>query len=131
LRKLGIAMVLGRSMEPTLHEGDRLLVLYGARPRPGKLAVVVLPHDDSGAARPLAVKRLAHPDPGGSDGWWVERDNPREGLDSWAVGAIPADGILARVLWRLPAPRLPSRLPAYLPTALLPRLRRRIGRRGK
>ena len=105
-------------MEPTLHEGDRLLVLYGARPRRGKLAVVLLPDDKSGAARPLAVKRIARPDPDGSDGWWVERDNPREGLDSWAVGAIPADGIRARVLWRLPAPGLPL-------------LRLRIGRRGK
>jgi hypothetical protein len=42
----------------------------------------------------------------GSDGWWVERDNPREGLDSWAVGAIPADGIRARVIWRVPAPQM-------------------------
>ena len=92
-------------MEPTLHEGDRLLVLYGARPRPGRLAVVVLPDDDSSAARPVAVKRLACPDPDGSDGWWVERDNPREGLDSWAVGAIPLNGIRARVILRLPAPR--------------------------
>jgi hypothetical protein len=105
-------------MEPTLREGDRLLVLYGARPRPGDLAVVVLPHDDSGAARPLAVKRIVHPDPDGSDGWWVERDNPREGLDSWAVGAIPTEGILARVLCRLPSRRVPL-------------LRIRIGRRRK
>jgi hypothetical protein len=44
--------------------------------------------------------------PDGSPGWWVERDNPREGLDSWAVGAISTDGILARVLLRLPTPRL-------------------------
>jgi len=107
LRKLGIALVHGRSMEPTLHEDDRLLVLYGGRPRRGKLALVVLPDSTSGSARPLAVKRLTRPDPDGSDGWWVERDNPREGLDSWAVGAIPADGILARVLVRLPAPWLP------------------------
>ena len=93
-------------MEPTLHEGDRLLVLYGARARCGKLAIVRLPDDAAGGPRPLAVKRVAHRDPDGSDGWWVERDNPREGLDSWAVGAIPADGIRARVLLRLPAPRV-------------------------
>jgi len=105
-------------MEPTLYEGDRLLVLYGARPRRGKLALVVLPDSRAGVARPLAVKRLTRPDPDGSDGWWVERDNPAEGLDSWAVGSIRADGILARVLVRLPAPRLP-------------RLRLLITRRGK
>jgi len=89
-------------MEPTLHEGDRLLVMYGARPSRGKLAIVRLPDDATGAPRPLAVKRVAHPDP---DGWWVERDNPREGIDSWAVGAIPANGIRARVVLRLPTPR--------------------------
>jgi hypothetical protein len=99
--------VHGRSMEPTLHEGDRLLVLYGARPRAGRLAIVRLPDRDSGAPRPLAVKRVSRRDPDGSDGWWVERDNPWEGLDSWQVGAIPADGIRARVLLRLPTPRLP------------------------
>ena len=118
MRKLGIVVVHGRSMEPTLHEGDRLLVLYGARARRGRLAIVRLPDDAAGAPRPLAVKRVSHPDPDGSDGWWVERDNPREGLDSWAVGAIPADGIRARVILRLPAPQLRW-------------LRLRIHRRGK
>jgi len=102
LRKLGIALVRGRSMEPTLHEGDRLLVLYGARPRRGKLAIVRLPNDAAGAPRPLAVKRLSRRDPEGGDGWWVERDNPKEGLDSWTVGAIPAAGITARVILRVP-----------------------------
>jgi len=99
-------------MEPTLHEGDRLLVLYGARPRRGRLAIVRLPNDKAGAPRPLAVKRLSYPDPEG-DGWWVERDNPKEGLDSWAVGAIPASGIRARVILRIPA-RLHLWIPARL-----------------
>jgi Peptidase S24-like len=107
VRKLGIAHVHGRSMEPALHEGDRLLVLYGARARCGKLAIVSLPDDESGRPRPLAVKRVSHPAPDGSGGWWVERDNPWEGVDSWAVGAIPANGIRARVLLRLPALRVP------------------------
>ena len=103
----------GRSMEPALHQGDRLLVLYGARPRRGKLAIVRLPNDAAGDPRPLAVKRLSFPDPEGGDGWWVERDNPRVGLDSWAIGAIPTDGIRARVLLRLPA-RLRLWIPARL-----------------
>ena len=115
LLKLGIALVHGRSMEPALHEGDRLLVLYGARPRCGKLAIVRLPNDAAGAPRPLAVKRLTGPDPEGGDGWWVERDNPKEGLDSWAadVGAIPAACIRARVLLRVPE-RLRMWVPARL-----------------
>jgi hypothetical protein len=113
MRKLGITLVHGRSMEPALHEGDRLLVLYGARPRRGKLAIVRLPNNTAGDPRPLAVKRLSCPDPEGGDGWWIERDNPREGLDSWAVGAIPAAGIRARVILRLPD-RLRLPIPARL-----------------
>jgi phage repressor protein C with HTH and peptisase S24 domain len=112
-RRLGLALVRGRSMEPTLHEGDRLLVLYGARPRRGKLAIVRLPDDSRGVPRPLAVKRLSRRDPEGGDGWWVERDNPREGLDSWTVGAIPAAGIRARVILRVPN-RLHMPVPARL-----------------
>jgi len=103
LPKLGLAHVKGRSMEPTLHEGDRLVVLYGVRPRPGRMALVRLPDDDSGAPRPLAVKRVARPAPDGGQGWWVERDNPREGVDSWLVGAIPAHDVRALVLLRLPS----------------------------
>ncbi len=36
-----------------------------------------------------------------ADGWWVERDNPAEGVDSWLVGPIGADDVLATVLLRL------------------------------
>jgi phage repressor protein C with HTH and peptisase S24 domain len=97
---LGLAVVHGRSMEPTLHEGDRLLVSYGARPKVGRLAVVRLP------GRPVAVKRVT----GQVDGsWWVERDNTDEGVDSWLVGAIAPDDVVARVLgrvWPLPPRRL-------------------------
>jgi phage repressor protein C with HTH and peptisase S24 domain len=97
---LGLAVVRGRSMEPTLHEGDRLLISYGARPMVGRLAVVRLP------GRPVAVKRVT----GQVDGsWWVERDNPDEGVDSWLVGAIAPDDVVARVLgrvWPLPPRRL-------------------------
>ncbi len=90
--QFGLAIVRGRSMEPTLREGDRLLVAYGVRPRPGQLVVVRLPD------RPVAVKRatrLTH------EGWWVERDNPLEGVDSALVGAIPEVDVLACVLMRV------------------------------
>jgi hypothetical protein len=88
----GIAVVRGRSMEPTLHEGDRLLVRHGGTPRPGMLAVVRLPE------RPVAVKRVTRRTP---DGWWVERDNAAEGVDSWLVGAVPAENVVAIVVARL------------------------------
>jgi hypothetical protein len=97
-------------MEPTLHEGDRLLVLYGVRPRLGRLALVRLPDDDRGVPRPLAVKRVTRPAPDGADGWWVERDNPREGVDSWLVGSIPTRDVRGVVVLRLPGfLRIPHR----------------------
>jgi phage repressor protein C with HTH and peptisase S24 domain len=98
---IGMAVVRGRSMLPTLREGDRLLVRYGASPRPGSLVVVRLPD------RPLSVKRATHRE---ADGWWVERDNPAEGVDSWLVGAIPEGDVVAVVLARLwPRPGLSPR----------------------
>ena len=75
---LGIARVQGRSMEPTLHQGDRLVVLYGAKPRAGGLAVVRLP-DAPHTPRPWAVKRVTGRPPDSRTHWWVERDNPHEG----------------------------------------------------
>lgn len=95
--RLGLAVVRGRSMLPTLREGDRLLVVHGASPRLGRLAVVRLPDGV------LAVKRVTRREPGG---WWVERDNPAEGVDSWTLGAVPEPDVVARVLVRLwPRPR--------------------------
>lgn len=89
-------------MLPTLADGDLVVVGYGLQPRPGRLAVVQLPPDESGRARPLAVKRVTGPDPQGGSGWWVERDNPGEGVDSWSVGPVPSSAIRAVVLVRLP-----------------------------
>jgi phage repressor protein C with HTH and peptisase S24 domain len=93
-----MALVRGRSMLPTLREGDRLLVQYGVRPAPGGLAVVRLPDGV------VSVKRLELVD---RDGYWFSRDNPAEGLDSWAFGrASAAADVLAVVRARLwPRPR--------------------------
>lgn len=112
---LGLARVHGRSMEPTLVDGDRLLVRYGATPSEGDVVVVRLPKDDDGAERPLAVKRAAWRQvcADGTPGWWVERDNPTEGVDSWLVGTIPDADVLA-VMWT----RLP-RIPGWLPSGPL------------
>jgi hypothetical protein len=79
-------------MQPTLRDGDRLLVAHGTSPRKGQLVVVRLPHGV------VAVKRAVRRE---SDGWWVERDNPREGVDSWSVGTIPDTDVLATVLFRI------------------------------
>jgi nickel-type superoxide dismutase maturation protease len=84
-------------MEPTLHDGDRLLVRWGRRSaRPGAVAVVRLPD------RPLSIKRIAFRDPAG---WWIERDNPAAGVDSWQLGAVPDRDLIGVALLRLtPAP---------------------------
>ncbi|MBA2558928.1 MAG: S26 family signal peptidase [Propionibacteriales bacterium] len=88
----GLAVVRGRSMEPTLYDGDRLVIWYGAAPKIGALCVVRLP------GRPVAVKRVTRLV---ADGWWVERDNPEEGVDSWLVGAVPQHDVVARVVCRV------------------------------
>lgn len=84
-------------MEPTLRGGDQILVSYRRPPLPGRILVVRLP------GGVVAVKRATHRE---ADGWWVERDNPAEGVDSWRVGAIAAEDVLAVALVRLwPWPR--------------------------
>lgn len=109
---LALVVVRGRSMEPTLRDGDRLLVRACAGLRPdavdavpvGSLVVVRWPGD-----RPAAVKRLVRTEPDG--GWWVERDNPQEGVDSWSLdAAVPPVGRIAVVVARLwPRPGRPAR----------------------
>lgn len=97
ISSLGFAVVRGRSMRPALRDGDRLLVRYGVPPRLGRLVVVRLPDGV------VAVKRVVSRGP---DGWWVERDNPEEGVDSWSVGAIADENLIAVVLGRVwPRPR--------------------------
>lgn len=84
-------------MEPTLRDGDRILVLWGGGARVGRLAVVRLP-DSADGPRPVAVKRVTGPAPGEPGSWWVERDSPTHGVDSWSVGAIPTADVLGAVL---------------------------------
>jgi len=91
LPRLGTAVVAGRSMLPTLAHGDRLVVRYDVPPRPGALVVVRLP------GRPISVKRATRRT---GEGWWVERDNPAEGVDSWLVGAVPDEDVMGVVLYR-------------------------------
>jgi SOS-response transcriptional repressor LexA len=89
-------------MLPTLREGDRLLVRYGAAPRQGRLVVVRF------ADGVVAVKRACRREPGG---WWVERDNPAVGVDSRTVGVIADDDVLATVVARAWPWRRVSRRP--------------------
>jgi nickel-type superoxide dismutase maturation protease len=111
--RVRLALVHGRSMLPTLRDGDLVLLDRAARVRPGAVVVAVLPDGT------VAVKRVAHRE---VDGWWLERDNPAEGVDSWQVGAV-ADGDVVGVVRARLWPR-PGRLADAGPR-LLPRLPRR------
>jgi hypothetical protein len=111
---LGVVVVRGRSMEPTLHTGDRMVVLRGAPPRIGHLAIVRLPPGDDGAPRPLAIKRVTMRDPADPRRYWVESDNQAAPgvTDSWTsgIGSLSREEIRALVLFRLPQRlRLPGR----------------------
>ncbi|GAA3391041.1 nickel-type superoxide dismutase maturation protease [Streptomyces roseoviridis] len=86
----GIAEVTGVSMVPTLLHGDRLFVHYGARLRPGDVAVLRHPLQQD----LLIVKRLAERRDGG---WWVLGDNPDTEGDSRVFGVVPPSLVLGRV----------------------------------
>jgi len=96
---LSVVLVEGPSMLPTLRPGDCLVVLAGARVRPGHVVVARFP------ARPdlLVVKRVVRQVDGG---WWVESDHPSVTDDSRRYG--PAE-VLSRVVlryWPLPPRRV-------------------------
>ena len=85
-----MAVVRGRSMLPTLREGDRLLVLHGGRPRPGRPGRRT-PAGGGGGGQARGARE--------PDGWWVEADNAAEGVDSRTVGAIPDDRACSPWCW--------------------------------
>ncbi|MGW4892225.1 nickel-type superoxide dismutase maturation protease [Kitasatospora sp. NPDC004240] len=114
-------------MVPTLRDGDRLLVRYGARLRPG--AVVLFRHPFQQDL--LVVKRAAGRRPGG---WWLLSDNRPIDSDSRQYGAVPDELVLGRVLlrlrprpaWLAPGRRLERLLLSGRP-ARVPGLARRLG----
>jgi len=106
-------VVSGPSMEPTLQDGDRVLVdlwsLRGRLPRPGEIVVFSGPGDED------LVKRVAsEPYPGNSPypaptlatdspiepTFGVLGDNLEQSLDSRAFGRIPRHRVRGRVTWR-------------------------------
>lgn len=103
---VGVVVVRGRSMLPTLSEGQRLLVRYGRAPRAGDLVVARLGDGTVVVKRAVELR---------SAGWWLLSDNPAEGLgDSRAWGAVPGSDVLAVVVLSLyprfgwPARRSPT-----------------------
>ncbi|WP_346777026.1 nickel-type superoxide dismutase maturation protease [Streptomyces sp. HNM0575] len=102
LKRIGLARVYNPSMLPTLRPGDRLVLKYGSRVRPGAVVVVRHPlqHDL------LIVKRAVERRAGG---WWVIGDNPQVRNDSREFGPVPDDLMVARAWVRLRPPRGPQR----------------------
>jgi len=100
VRRLDVVEVRGRSMEPSLRSGDRLLVVRAA-PRVGD---VVLAADPRAEHREL-VKRVTGID---ADGVWLAGDNAEHSTDARTFGAVDP----AAVRWRAAARYWPLRLPA-------------------
>ncbi|MEU5097321.1 nickel-type superoxide dismutase maturation protease [Streptomyces sp. NPDC020996] len=100
LLPFGVAEVTGPSMVPTLRHGDRLVVQYGARIRPGDVIVLRHPFQQD----LLVVKRAAERRDGG---WWVLGDNSYAGGDSTDYGTVPEDLVLGKVRLRY-RPRKPD-----------------------
>ena len=95
--RIGTVLVSGPSMVPSLHEGDCLVVRYGAPVRSGDVVVARF------RSRPglLVVKRAVSPQDGG---WLVSSENP------FADGPAGVADVEARAVlryWPLPPRRLP------------------------
>jgi signal peptidase I len=127
--RLLLVTIDGRSMEPSLHDGDRVLVWRTSadRIRRGEIVIVAEPRSIFAAAQGgpgLTVKRVAacagdpvpemtrtdHLAPGFADGCGrtvpsgtvvLLGDNPAESIDSRHYGPVPSDLILGRVRRRL------------------------------
>jgi phage repressor protein C with HTH and peptisase S24 domain len=94
-------------MEPTLREGDRLLVRYGVAARAGDLVVARFV-DGTLAVKRAAERRALRT---GGPGWWLLSDNPAEGVDSRHRGPVADAEVRAVVLARVwPSPRVGRRL---------------------
>ncbi|AVH61155.1 MULTISPECIES: nickel-type superoxide dismutase maturation protease [Streptomyces] len=93
LLPFGAAEVTGPSMVPTLRHGDRLVVQWGARVRPGDVVVLRHPFQQD----LLVVKRIAERR---EAGWWVLGDNAFAGGDSTDYGTVPEELVLGKVRFR-------------------------------
>jgi nickel-type superoxide dismutase maturation protease len=119
----GVAEVTGPSMVPTLCHGDRLLVHYGARVRPGDVVVLRHPFQQDLLVVKRAVERR-------EAGWWVLGDNAYAGGDSTDYGSVPEELILGRVRFRYRPPRPGQRSPLALARWVLSAARPVLAARG-
>lgn len=90
--------VVGRSMEPTLREGQFVLVDERRRPGPGGLALARHPDRDD----LLVVKRVASVT--GDGRLELASDNPGAGTDSRTWGPVAPEAVLGTVTLLLDRP---------------------------
>lgn len=110
--------VVGPSMEPTLHDGEFVLVDPARPPVPGELALARHPDD----ADLLVVKRVAAITPDRS--WVVASDNPDAGTDSRQWGPLAPGAVVGRVSLVLDRPGARLDQPPDPPPAGRPPLQR-------
>ncbi len=105
--------VVGRSMAPTLCDGD-VVVVRQLRSSPLKLGhIVVFRHPDTRVQEPV-IKRIAASqiaDVGNAMFLYLVGDNPAESQDSRHFGAVPVSAVSSVVLFRLPLPRTRGKSP--------------------
>lgn len=117
LRRLERFEVLGNSMHPALEHGDRVLVVRGARPRPGDVVAV---RDPRAPERRMLKRVAAGPGqtavaPGGrvlvaGTGYVVLGDNPTASTDSTHFGPVENSHITGRAVYRYEPPGRRGRL---------------------
>jgi nickel-type superoxide dismutase maturation protease len=95
-------------MSPTLHAGDRLLVLRTRRPRRGDVAVVPDPRDPSH----LMVKRVVV---SSTAGVTLQGDNPDASTDSRTFGPAPLETVRGRAVYRYHPPDRRGRIGRLVP----------------
>ncbi|NGN92123.1 peptidase S24 [Nocardioides sp. KC13] len=101
----GTALVRGPSMEPSLRDGDRLLVAYGRTPVEGSVLVARFP-DGAIVVKRAADRRTTY---SGRPAWWLLSDNPDapNAMDSRHRGPVADADVIGVVVARLwPRPRL-------------------------
>jgi nickel-type superoxide dismutase maturation protease len=92
-RHLETVKVVGASMEPTLRDGDRLVVWKTALARPGDIVATRDPREPG-----RTVIKRARWLSGGSA--WLEGDNPGASTDSRHFGPVPTAFVEGRAIYR-------------------------------
>ena len=90
-----IAQVSGESMNPTLQNGDYLIVF--ALGEPQDQDIVILNTEGTGLKTEYIVKRY-YADKSNGTKIWLEGDNKENSLDSRVLGKFEKDKVLGRVL---------------------------------